>query len=153
MDAIVRLATRDPMPPVRIAALEALADMQDANVAATVASLATDPESEVACAAIVTLGRIGGPAQEPLLLGLLDHGERSRVAAALEAIGRLRLHAAVPRVTALARESDDWELRVRAVHTLADIGGQDAVSGMLELARVGRLRRTVTAALRSLGVA
>jgi HEAT repeat protein len=153
LEEMTRLAHRDPMPPVRIAALEAIGDTNDHATAAVIAPLADDAESEVACAAIAALSRIGSSQQEPKLLELLQHGERQRVAAALDAIGRLKLKGAIARVGELAQESDDLELRVRAVQTLADIGGDDAISAMLGLSRVGRLRRTVNAALRAAGAA
>ncbi|HYC50563.1 MAG TPA: HEAT repeat domain-containing protein [Gemmatimonadaceae bacterium] len=150
---MIRLAMSDPMPPVRIAALDAIADLKEHRAATAIATLADDSETEVACAAVATLGRIGGAEQEALLLGLLDRGQHELIAAALDAVGRLKVRPAVPRLRALARESDDWELRVRAVQALADIGGDDATSALLDLSRVGRLRRPVNAALRAVGAA
>ena len=147
------LAARDPMPPVRIAALDAIADTEDPVAAPAVAAITADPESEVARAAIGTLGRIGSEGDGKVLIDLLEHGERERVAAALEAIGRMRLRDAALRVAGVAQESDDIELRVRAVQTLADIGGDAAMAALVQLSRVGRLRRTVNAALRSAGAA
>ena len=150
---LTKLATSDPAPPVRIAAIEALADPRHAAAASALRSLVDDPEPEVARAAILALGRIGTRAEEQLLLQLLDRGDHDRSTAALESIGRLRLGGTVPRVLAMAHEADEFDVRVRAVATLAEIGSPEAHQALVSLLRVGRLRAVVADALRRSGVA
>ena len=153
MRRMLELAASDPMPPVRIAALDAIADIGDRGGAAeAVAAIVADAEPEVGQAAILCLGRIGGEADLRVLVEQLSRGDRDRALAALEAIGRLRLRAAVPAVRALAADRDDAELRSRAVTTLAEIGGSEAATALLGLSRIGRLRRSVHAALRRAGM-
>ncbi|HET9454899.1 MAG TPA: HEAT repeat domain-containing protein [Gemmatimonadaceae bacterium] len=150
---LMKLATSDPAPPVRIAAIEALSDPRHASAALELRSLVDDPEPEVARAAILALGRIGSAAEEHLLLQLLELGDHDRITAALESIGRLRLSGTVPRVLAIAREADEFDVRVRAVATLAEIGSPESHQALLSLLRVGRLRAVVADALRRSGAA
>lgn len=150
---LLDLSRNDPAPPVRIAAIEALADPRHASAALELRSLVDDPEPEVARAAIQALGRIGSADDEQLLLQLLDRGDHDRITAALESIGRLRLGGTVPRVLALAREADEFDVRARAVATLAEIGSSDAHQALVALRRVGRLRPVVADALRRSGAA
>ena len=149
---VLELAHGDPTPPVRIAAIEALAELGVTQAANAVAALTSDPEVEVARAAILALGRIGDDTQAATLTAAMNEGDRARTVAALDSIGRLRLGAAVEDVRTVASEADDLDLRVRAIGTLAEIGSQDAVAAMLRLSRVGRLRGAVHSALRTLGV-
>jgi HEAT repeat protein len=145
---IRRLAMQDTAPPVRIAAIEALGELKAVQAAADVASLTTDAEPEVARAALLTLGRIGSEEQSAALRDALREGDGVRAGAALESVGRLRLVSLVDDVVALARDHDDLDLRMRAVGALAEIGSPDALSAMMGLSRIGRLRAAVVAAMR-----
>ena len=145
-----RLALDDPAPPVRIAAIEAVAEMRIMRAASGIASLVADPEPEVARAAILALGRIG-KAHGSLLVDLLRGNDRDAALAALDSVARLQLDAAVPAARDIAEHSEDWDLRSRAVAALAEIGTPDAHAALAGLLRIGRLRSTVSAALRRAG--
>jgi HEAT repeat protein len=145
------LAHGDPVPPVRIAAVDALGEIGTPATLAAVAPLAEDADPAVARAALAALGRIADPAAVPPLIASLGSGDPERLLAALGALGRRGAAESVPAVERIARAEGDARARDLAVEVLAQIGGEDAVAALIALAANPRRGPSVTAALARLG--
>jgi HEAT repeat protein len=153
------LALTDSVPPVRIAAIEALAEIGDRDGIAALASLVTDPDSAVACPAMVALGGVtdvgpsgisGGSMDGPLEAALqvqLASSEPSRRGAALQAIASRGDVSALAAVVSLARTEENPELRRQAMDTLGRIGGAEAITALIEMAEDPRAAADVVGVL------
>ena len=73
----------DPAPPVRAAAIEAVAQLEGANAAGALTPLLADPDPYVQATAAVALGRVGDPAALEVLTRMLgsDAGDTVAMAA------------------------------------------------------------------------
>jgi HEAT repeat protein len=147
---LLKLAEHDTVPPVRIAALDALATLGEASELAPLRALADDPDPSVAAAALSALG--AGRDRETLdpLLAALGQAERVRRLAALDALRRRRDADAVPVVAALARRTGDEEERRLALRVLAATPDQRAAAAIVDLAREPKRGASVVAALTTL---
>lgn len=146
-------ATLDNAAPVRIAALEALGALGGETMIPVVIPLTRDQETEVACAAIATLGYCSPEMTSAVLLDALSNDDPRRQRAALDALG---LHgaqageASVRAVRDIARQTRDDEVRRHAIRTLGFMGTEAAIEALVALGGDGRLRRPVVAALAGL---
>jgi HEAT repeat protein len=131
------LATSDAIPPVRIAAIEALAQLGDTPALAALVPVCDDADLAVAQAALLALGPSRDPSTLPALLAGLESAEGGRQLAALQALERRGEPGVVPAVAALARDNTvNVDVRSRALSTLGAIGGAAAVAALIELAEV-----------------
>jgi HEAT repeat protein len=151
MPVLVALAGGDPVAPVRIAAIESLGEIGDADGIAALLPIVADSDPAIATPAMLALGGAGNPSVLPLLVGELAGADRGRCLAALEAIARLAHPAAVPSVAAVARAHAEPELRERATLALARIGEPDAIGALAALAEDPARGADVVAALGQLG--
>lgn len=152
MPALLDLAQHDAVPPVRIAAIDAVGEIGgDERAVHVLGSFVTHDDPAIAAAAITALGAIRTPAGLEPLLRALEADDPDRRLAALEALSRRAAAAAVPSVLHLAHEDPDRRVRERAVDSLARIASPDAVAALIGLAEDGRRRTEVTAALSTLG--
>jgi HEAT repeat protein len=138
------------VPPVRIAALDALATLGEASELAPLRTLADDPDPSVAAAALSALG--AGRDRETLdpLLAALGQAERVRRLAALDALRRRRDADAVAAVAALARRTGVEEERRLALRVLAATPDPRAAAAIVDLAREPKRGASVVAALATL---
>jgi HEAT repeat protein len=156
---LVALATGDATAPVRIAAVEALADIGAADAAAVLRPLASADDAMLARAALLALGRLGDSASLPVLLAALASGEPLRQLAALEAIACIRQELGpgtdeiVREVGALARTAHDGGVRERALQVLGRAAGASGVAAVIAIAESPRRAREVADALAALGEA
>lgn len=152
-DAIVqrleRLASTDPVPPVRVAAVEALGALDVSAAAPLLERIVATAESEVALAAIASLGAFRGSAGVPALLRIARASAGERRLRAAEALQRHADPEILPVAEHLAA-SDDAALRALALGLLARIGTERAVRALVELAAEPRLRGAVVRALSEL---
>ena len=147
---LLALATHDSVPPVRIAALDALAALGDVAEAGALRAIADDPDPAVAAPALAALGTArGGDTLEPLVAALA-HADRVRRVAALDALTRRGDADAVSAVAAVARHSADPEERTRALAVLAATADQRAVGALVDVARDPRRSAEVVATLATL---
>ena len=147
---LVALATHDPVPPVRIAALDALAALGDVTEANALRAIAEDPDPAVAAPAIAALGAARDRETLEPLLAALAHEDRVRRLAALDALARRGDADAVSAVAALARRSTDPEERTRALDVLAATDDERAVAALVDVARDPRRSGAVVATLATL---
>lgn len=144
---LVRLVHTDPVPPVRIAALDALVEIGAADGLAVAAPLAADPDTMLARAALLALGGSDDPATLPPLLAALAADDHGRQLAALDALGRRRDPAAVPVVAELARADGDPEVTARALETLARMDDAAAIAALVAIAADPRRTPAAVSAL------
>lgn len=92
--------------------------------------LAQGPNLEVAMFAVQILSRLGDPSSVGALLPLMEHSDSNIAQAAVEALGNLRVRAAVPGLIKLLG-ADLW-LQFAAVTALGEIGDERAAAPLLE---------------------
>src|SRR5437899_898845 len=145
----VRLLLGDADPAVRVNALRALARFRDSTLAGAAASLATDPDVNVAVQAETTLGALGGS----VAVWALAAGGRSAVFALRRqaVIGLAQADSAAGAAAAAALATDpDWRWRsvaceafgaardrARLEGALADPDGRVVAQALQALGRVG----------------
>lgn len=129
------LALHDPVPPVRIAGVEGLTEIGDADDIAALRPLADDPDPAVAVPALIALGGAQGAESLEALLATLAHGDRGRRIAALTALARRAEPAAIAAVTTATRRIPDPEERRRGLEVLAAIDDERAVAALVDIAR------------------
>lgn len=154
---LVELALGDPVPPVRIAAIEALGAIGDPAGLEALVPLASDPDCTIVRPALGALELLHGRETIDLLLDALHVTDRACRLAALEVLARRADAAPVPdvaaQVAAQARDDDD-RVRAAAVDALARLarnGSEDAVAALIALAAMPRHTTAAVAALASLG--
>jgi HEAT repeat protein len=149
VDALVRLATADAVPPVRIAAIDALIEMRSARGLAALAPVAADPDPAVARQALLAIGQSGDARAIPALGHALASGDRARVIAALDALAQGAPPSLVGSIAPFAGVGDP-EVRERAVVVLARSGGDEAVAALISAAEEPALTLEMVNALASL---
>ncbi len=82
---------------------------------------------------LIALARIGDPRALPVLLDGLRDADPMVREAAVEGVGYLRTKEAVPRLSELAHDTASPGLQLRAIWSLALIGGKDASATLLSL--------------------
>ena len=147
---LIGLATADPVTPVRIAAVEAIAETGDGNGLAQLRPLVLDPDAAVARPALLALGAARGPETRPALVDALRADDRDLRLAALAALGRRAEAGAAAEVAAVAHGDADPVVRAAALETLARLGGPNAVAALIELAAEPRNGAAVVASLAGL---
>jgi HEAT repeat protein len=147
--ALLESAMRDRAMPVRLAAIDALGASGVPGTLDILLTLAVNPDRDIARAALAALGGFDAGSTAAVLEGVLDGDDAGRQDAALDAIGRqgADADALVPRVGTLAQALGDWNLRRRAIDTLAYIGTAAATRELLALAENHRFRELITAAV------
>jgi HEAT repeat protein len=130
---LVERARTDSAPPVRIAAMEAIAALRiDRGVPALIAAL-NDPEPDIASQAAAALGAFGNAESRAALVPLVT-SERAPVRrAAIESLGRLKDSSAVDAIRDVALNGgDDLACRV-AIGALAKIGSVASTNALIAL--------------------
>lgn len=151
------LATEDAVPPVRIAAVEALTEIGAAEAVAALGPLAMDHDPMIAQAALAALGRARNPVALPTLLGALASSEPLRQRAALDALAGfchvpgVDVASAVSELAALASAAGDTGVRARALGVLARLGGEAGVTALITIAGQPQRAREVADALARMG--
>jgi HEAT repeat protein len=153
LTGLAEAATRDPAPPVRIAAIESLGALGATSMAQVLLALTRDADIDVACAAVTALASFPSEGTEAALRFALDSGRLPLARCALDTLAAQRAVHAVPVLAALVRERRDDDFRRDAVQTLGRIGGRDAADALLQFRDDPRLRRSVIAALSDVGTA
>jgi HEAT repeat protein len=151
-ETLVRLADEDRAIPVRIAAVEA-AGAIGTGMSEHLARWASDPEHEIAAAALQGLGKA---AEEQTLRPLLDALRSEPAARRKAAVTALAAHGSADAVSALewtASADPDVELARAAVEGLAAVatagrsGVSSAVGALLSLLAEARIRESVLMAI------
>jgi len=151
--ALARAARSDPATPVRIAAIEALAEAGDANAVFEAAALAADEDVEVAAAFVAAAGRTG----DARGLAVLEEASRdAREAVRLAAIEGLRAlggSRAIELLQWTAGAAPGTEAAGTAIEALAALAPSDpaAVRALVSLLAEPALHATVIAALGASG--
>jgi len=140
-------ATRDEAPPVRIAAIEAIAMIGSGTMVQVLLPLVHEPNLEIASAAVVALGAFDPARAAPSVLFALHSQEPRLVRAALGALGRPAAGHAVNAIRWFVLESRDDDLRLLAIEALGRIGDSAAIEALVQFSDDRRLREAVVVAL------
>jgi HEAT repeat protein len=141
------LATNDPAPQVRIAAVEALGG----ESLTTLLELAESADDDLAAAAVATLGKTGRVEAVPALVAAAGRDSSPRLQReAVRALGTTRLAEAVPSLRRAALHRNRV-LAEEAIKALANVPGPESVLVLLEVAESPGKRSVAVAALRKLG--
>jgi HEAT repeat protein len=151
VDARLReIAAGDPVTPVRVAALEAMAAAGAENVVPLVLPLTASADEEVARTAIALLATRTGDEAEAELIRLIDGRDPARRRWALESLRRSPPAGVSPAVaSAVGRivSDRDPELQHLAIEVLGWIGTVDALRILISLTGNARLRAAVIDAI------
>lgn len=148
--ALATLASADPVPPVRIAAIESLAALGSESVAETLRSLADDPDPTIARAGLAALAELPGETAMQVLLRALQSEDPERRMTALAGLSHRGQSGAPEAIAALARSDGEGEVRVRAVEALGRIGEGRALDALIDLAADRHVGTRVVAVLSGL---
>ncbi|WP_046868454.1 HEAT repeat domain-containing protein [Microvirga massiliensis] len=138
---------KDMAPFVRAAAIEALANAGDYELIPALAEITNDPACDplVVAECVRALGELEHPSGASVVERALEHSDWQVRAEAVEAVGRIGLVEATPRLTLLLAD-DVWPVRLRAGEALASLG-ETGRRALRKLAEEGSGRTQRTAAL------
>jgi HEAT repeat protein len=128
----VLAAARSCEKPVRLAALQALSQLQDSSVAEDLIPLMADPDSEVASAAQETLAGLPGKSADDVIMSMLASGVPKAQMVGLDLAARRRLASALPMIFRMSRGSDGG-VRSAAVKRIGDLGGAVDIPAVIQL--------------------
>lgn len=115
-------------------ALNLLSDIGDAGSLPDVVPLLRHADGRVRRAAVRAMWKLGGPAAEPHLLGILKETDPDTKVEVLFALGQVKTASSAPAVLELVEDRRLSErLRVKALETLGDIGAPSSVPALAEL--------------------
>ncbi|MBL0313727.1 MAG: HEAT repeat domain-containing protein [Holophagaceae bacterium] len=115
-------------------ALNLLSDIGDAGSLPDVIPLLRHGDGRVRRAAVRALWKLGGPAAESHLLGILKETDPDTKFEVLFALGQVKTAGSAPAVLELAEDRRINErLRLKALETLGDIGSPSVVTSLAEL--------------------
>lgn len=147
------VALVDPRPAVRVAAVNALVQIDARKVVPTLKKALQDVEATVAAAAATGLGKAGAKsALRPLLMALLHKSSRLRSASA-EALGQIGDKRAVRSLLRALGSDDAIEVREQAAKALGTLKASRAVPALVRAldAREASLRVFAVDALGEIG--
>ena len=152
-DAIVRIKTialLDPVPFVRMSALEYLGHKGGGAAASILASLTGDPDTDIAGAAITALGDIHHPDSLPPLLALAKSSNTEIKKRAIEALGHRGGSGTAGALQWIALTEQDKAIKLAAIGGLRSISSREAILALLNLTADTEHREHAIAALTSL---
>jgi HEAT repeat protein len=117
---------------VRVAAIQALARMDDEASLRTLLDALKDKDRDVRCEAVLALGQMGNLQAVNPLIETLENGYRDVRAAAASALGELGDTKAVDALQTALIEDENAEVRTASAQALARLGDLGSVSVLLD---------------------
>lgn len=114
-------------------AIEALSFLNDQEVSSLIQEAYNHPEVKMKVSAIFAMGRNGGEQWWPTILNELNSPVPEMQYEAVRAAGEAYLEEATPQLIALAEDAQDKTLRMTAIWSLGQTGGEDACEFLEEL--------------------
>lgn len=151
LEALAELASADPVPHVRIAALRAVGKIGGQRAVAVLAPAVESDDRDVACAAIEALGQIAHPDALPPLFTALKSPDSHKRIQAVRAIGQHGGPGTAGALQWTAALHDDPQLVQAALEGLANQGTPEAVSALIALCVDASRREMVVSALSRMG--
>ena len=151
VETLVRLATNDVVPPVRIAAVEALAELRAPDGFTALQALAFDTDPAISRQAVFALGQSSDVRAAAALVDALHAEDRALQLAALEGLARVGGDDVVSSVAPLAAHGADRIVRDAAFRLLARLGTPASVHALIALAADPQRTASAVDALASLG--
>jgi HEAT repeat protein len=133
IERMKEIAFGDPVPFVRLAAIEFLGHTGGQLAASILSSLTGDTNREIAIAAINAMGDIHHPGALPTLLALSKTSDRELRRNAIEAIGRRGGPGATGDLQWVALTEKDNAIKVSAINSLKQIASRESISALLNL--------------------
>jgi HEAT repeat protein len=130
---LVERARSDSAPPVRIAAMEAIAALRIDRGVTTLTVALNDPEADIASQAALSLGSFDTPASREALAAALGVANAQVRRAAIESLGRLRDNTAVEAIGGLAAAASDDLTSRAAIVALGRIGTAESTAALITL--------------------
>ena len=130
--ATVRAASKSPLPEVRIAAWQALADLSDTSMIPALSQAAAEGEPAERDAARDTLTRIHGPGVRDALLAYLKQAEATEKVELLLTLGKRSDTAAAPMLLQYAN-APEQTVRLAALESLRRLAVTDTLLPLLDL--------------------
>lgn len=121
---LVAVAEADPLPHVRVAALDAVGSVGDASAVTSLARCAEDDERDVAAAALRALGRLGTSDALATLKAAARADDPSRRLAAVQALAAHGTPDAVGQLEWLAGGDPDAAIGTAAIASLGDVAAR-----------------------------
>jgi len=118
--------------PVRLQAIQTVAEIGDPAAADALVALMADDDRDVAAGAQECLASLPGEKIDAVVIKMLDGKDTGRRIAAIELIGRRRMTSAIPQLRQAA-DSDDAKIRAAAMRQWGALAGRDQLPAMLDL--------------------
>ncbi|HWI56397.1 MAG TPA: HEAT repeat domain-containing protein [Bacillota bacterium] len=118
--------------PVRIAAIRALAQLQNPLAAPLLQKLMGDADREIAQAAQESFAGMPGKEVDAAIMALLAGGDASQRVRALDLISRRRMTAAIAELFKVAGDTDA-KVRVVALNKLGELAGPEQMPALLDV--------------------
>lgn len=146
---LVERARVDPAPPVRIAALECIAQLHLERGLPVMIAAVSDPVPDIAAAATAALGSFNVAESRSTLRSLVDTENPQIRRAAIDSLGRLGETEVIDRLASIAASSSDDLTRRAAITALGRIGTRAATSALITLLASRACRAEVSRLLSS----
>ncbi len=149
--SLVRAAKRGPKS-VRVAAIEALAEIGGASAVGPLTSLLADSDSDIAKAAQEAFASIPGKNADAAVMDMLTGSDTDMQLKALELIGLRRMTDVTGALLKAARDNDE-SVRTAAIRTLGDLGDTVKFGVLIDLLLNASGRQEILAAERAVSTA
>lgn len=116
-------AARSKDKNVRLAGILALPEIGDPSAASVLVEAVTDPDEDIAKAALDSLGGLPGKETDAAVVAMLGNPNAKRRLIAVELVGRRRIMSAIPNVLKAADDADP-PVRAEAMKTLGLLCGE-----------------------------
>jgi HEAT repeat protein len=145
---LISAAWDSPYENLRVLAVQASGEAHDQSGFDRFCALTTSKHLSTCLAAVATLGQLGDPRAEPVLIGLLDHLSDEVRVAAIRALGCVGTVRAVEPLLALTRGLLHGEVRAaaRAAVVLVQARLGETEAGLVSLAQVSEHEGAVSVA-------
>ncbi|MBN1845599.1 MAG: HEAT repeat domain-containing protein [Sedimentisphaerales bacterium] len=129
--SLLPLARKGPQS-VRVAAIEALPQVDDPAAAPVLIELLDDSDQAISRAALRSLGALGGPQTDGHILAMLKAGQSDRQLTAIELIGRRRIEQGVPVLLEVAG-GGEGPVGLAAIKMVGELGGPGQLPALLDM--------------------
>ncbi len=117
--------------PLRVAAIQALAEIGDPTCTSVLVGMLDDTDREVAQAAHEALGALPGGRVDTMVMDMFKRGAPDKQAMALELMGRRRMTDSIPTLLEAARGGAN--IRPAVIRMVGELGGPDQLPALLDL--------------------
>ncbi len=125
-------AARSGPKPVRIAAIQATAEIGDASAVPVLVQMLDETDREIAQAAQTGLATLPGQEADAAVVAMFNSGNAGRQITALDLMGRRRMTSGIPVLWKTAGDANS-QVRPAAIKAIGELGGPEQVPALLDL--------------------